>query len=64
MTNQRLHANGGNSCYPDTVWPGRHSELAAVKQALSDGLDPNVLWGEEALVIPEPKGGCVLPTYI
>lgn len=38
------------------------SELSAVKQALEDGMDPNVLWNEVDLVEPRLKGGCV-PHY-
>jgi hypothetical protein len=42
----------------------RHITLnipSTVKQALADGLNPNILWDEEDLVIPRPKGGCMLP---
>ncbi|KFY20924.1 hypothetical protein V491_03316 [Pseudogymnoascus sp. VKM F-3775] len=40
------------------------NEFSALKQALEDGLDPNVLWDESTLVHPSPKHGCVIPRYV
>ncbi|MBE3043964.1 HET domain-containing protein, partial [Candidatus Bathyarchaeota archaeon] len=66
---KRLSAGGRELGYPkrlrEYLQPKDFSELAIVERALADGLDPNLLWEEEELVIPwRPKGDDVsVPDY-
>lgn len=63
----RLSAGSPEPAYPKKIRGDDHitiSELVIIERALADGLDPNLLWEEEDLVIPQPTGGCVLPRPI
>ncbi|KAK2754070.1 hypothetical protein FQN54_007239 [Arachnomyces sp. PD_36] len=67
MTNQSLPPDDEKLSYPKKFRAASRmtvSESAAVKQALSDGLNPNELWDEDTLILPDPKGGCVVPGYV
>ncbi|KAJ3548512.1 hypothetical protein NM208_g978 [Fusarium decemcellulare] len=64
---QNLDPNSKGSRYPKKVPPWKDTtvnEVEEVRAAIKDGLDPNIHWSEEDLVIPQPKSGCVIPPYV
>ncbi|KAF4470019.1 heterokaryon incompatibility [Fusarium albosuccineum] len=64
---QNLDPNNKGSRYLDKVTPWKGmavNEVDEVRAAIEDGLDPNILWSENDLVIPAPKSGCVIPPYV
>ncbi|KAI9148084.1 putative ankyrin repeat protein [Paramyrothecium foliicola] len=52
---------------PNLAYPGVDrwaSDIATVRNALENGLDPNSRWNEQQLVNLRPKSGCMVPGYI
>lgn len=43
--------------------PNPAKDLESLKHAVRNGLDPNVLWNEDELLIPLVKSGCEIPYY-